>query len=288
MVSSRPPPSKGNEIPQRIDPKLHIDYEDAQGKSIGVFLSAKGNEDEDDIPPGTTGISSYRHYVLEWSRLSYLIPRKVVRIPKKSALSVKSSGLTKYLGNDYAFAPHGLETQLELTFAVYLEDSKGSLSPWHLYLKSLPEKAVDLPMFWATEVVEEEGRDEDVKMALGWMMMGSEIYGYLIPLNNVREFFYDTVVSTMNDAATTKPSLRAYLLLPCLLPRVIPPNSTYAPTAESLRQCIHDRELEPPSSEADEEELYYTMTTTTYGDIDTHPSRTEIFNPLSTLDDDDT
>ncbi|KAL0065954.1 hypothetical protein AAF712_007081 [Marasmius tenuissimus] len=166
----------------QIDSRLHIDYDNAQGKSIGVFLSAKGNEDEDNIPPGTTGISSFHCLALERSRLLYLIPRKVVRIPKKSVLSVKSSSLTKYFGNGYEFAPYGLEAQLELALAVYLEDSKGSASPWHLYLKSLPEKAVDLPMFWATEVIEEEGRNEDVKMALGWMM-GSGVYRHLIPLN---------------------------------------------------------------------------------------------------------
>ncbi|KAJ8094035.1 hypothetical protein PM082_009925 [Marasmius tenuissimus] len=248
----------------------------------------------------------------EQSRLSYLIPRKVVRIPKKSVLSVKSSGLTKYFGDGYEFVPYGLEAQLELALAVYLEDSKGSTSPWHLYLKSLPEKAVDLPMFWATEVIEEEGRNEDVKMALGWML-GSEVYRHLIPLNTVKDFFYDTVAPTMNGAATMKPSLHAYYRAFSLVSSrafivdayhglaMVPVADAFnhirdnhvhletefdvCPDCGSLRQCIHDRdltELEPPSSpESDEEELYYAMTTTTYIPLggDTHPRpKTEIFN----------
>ncbi|KAK1215826.1 hypothetical protein PQX77_021552 [Marasmius sp. AFHP31] len=290
----------------KIDPRLHIDYDDddAQGKSIGVFLSTKGNEDaDDDIPPGTT-----------------------VRIPKKSVLSVKSSNLTKYFGTDYEFAPYGLEAQLELALAVYLEDSKGSASPWHLYLKSLPEKTVDLPMFWTTKAIEEEeegrDRDEDVQTALGWMT-SSEIHRHLIPLNTVKEFFYDTVVSTMSDAATTtrKPSLHAYYRAFSLVSSrafivdayhglaMVPVADAFnhirdnhvhletefdvCPDCGSLRQCIHDhdRDLPEPSSETEdeeeeeEEELYYTMTTTTYIPIDTHhPSkrRTEIFNTYGT------
>ena len=55
------------------------------------------------------------------------------------------------------------------------------MSPWYLYLKSLPERAVDLPMFWATSIEEDEERREDVKMALKWMK-GTEIERQLIPL----------------------------------------------------------------------------------------------------------
>ncbi|KAL0580042.1 hypothetical protein V5O48_001977 [Marasmius crinis-equi] len=168
-------------------------------------------------------------------------------------------------------------------------------------------------MFWDIEVGGDEQRNEDVKVALKWMQ-GTDIQRQLIPLKDVKIFFHEIVVPAMTSAST-KPSLHAFYRAFSLVSSrafivdayhglaMVPVADAFnhirdnqvhlesafdvCPDCGSLRQCIHDREnerneFEPTSlsTEEDEEELYYTMATTTYipMGIGGTRTRTEIFN----------
>ncbi|KAF5328500.1 hypothetical protein D9758_017329 [Tetrapyrgos nigripes] len=120
-----------------IDPKLQIRPHDG---GLAVFSSGEV------IPPFVT----------------------LVKISKNAILSVKSTSIASTIRTE----SYGLEAQLGLALALYLEIAKGEDSKWFGYLQSLPSQ-VDLPVFWGlgsgtTEI------DEDGKTALSWLK-GSEV-----------------------------------------------------------------------------------------------------------------
>ncbi|KAJ7364877.1 hypothetical protein DFH08DRAFT_840207 [Mycena albidolilacea] len=69
----------------------------------------------------------------------------LVRIPRESVLSVKSSSITDLI------PPHsyGRGAQLSLALALSVELVIGATSPFFLYLQSLPRDLPSIPLFWA-------------------------------------------------------------------------------------------------------------------------------------------
>ncbi|KAJ7075784.1 hypothetical protein B0H15DRAFT_865764 [Mycena belliarum] len=70
----------------------------------------------------------------------------LVRIPRESVLSVKSSPISALI------PPHryGRGAQLALALALSVELVNSATSPWSAYLESLPRKIPGIPLFWAS------------------------------------------------------------------------------------------------------------------------------------------
>ncbi|KAK7438183.1 hypothetical protein VKT23_018115 [Stygiomarasmius scandens] len=91
----------------------------------------------------------------------------LVKIPKSSVLSTKSTAVSHMM----SASPYGLEAQLELAVALYLELAKKESSRWYGYLQSLPNR-VDLPVFW--DVPSKDDIYEDGGTAINWLE-GTEV-----------------------------------------------------------------------------------------------------------------
>ncbi|KAJ6504744.1 hypothetical protein C8R47DRAFT_157139 [Mycena vitilis] len=68
----------------------------------------------------------------------------LVRIPRSSVLSVKSSSISDLIPPH----PYGRGAQLSLALALSVELLIGSRSPWAPYLQSLPREIPGIPLFW--------------------------------------------------------------------------------------------------------------------------------------------
>ncbi|KAJ7668445.1 hypothetical protein DFH06DRAFT_1321698 [Mycena polygramma] len=68
----------------------------------------------------------------------------LVRIPRSSVLSVKSSSVSDLIPPH----PYGRGAQLSLALALSVELLIGSRSPWAPYLNSLPQEIPGIPLFW--------------------------------------------------------------------------------------------------------------------------------------------
>ncbi|KAK7035339.1 hypothetical protein VNI00_011870 [Paramarasmius palmivorus] len=276
----------------KIDDRFEMRYsspEGAETRPIGVFLK----NGVDDIPVGTD----------------------VVYIPKTAVLSVKSTRLEELeLPSDYEPVPFGVGAQLALALALYIEETKGPHSRWHSYIQSLPAHLVDLPTFWGSDNGNENDsvRREDTEIALSWLR-GTEVE-YNIGrglLDSIDSYYQKVVVPVFKHNIHISPSLqdfrhayslvssRAFIVDAYNGLSMVPVADAFNHTSEnhvqleseydvcpecgSLKQCPHDRDIDSSSgpssgeSNADTEELYYTMTATSYitgNGIDV----TEIFN----------
>ncbi|KAJ7160179.1 hypothetical protein C8R46DRAFT_1107268 [Mycena filopes] len=74
--------------------------------------------------------------------------RILVRIPRESVLSVKSSSISDLIPPH----PYGRGAQLSLALALSVELVTGAASPWFPYLQSLPREIPNIPLFWARGV----------------------------------------------------------------------------------------------------------------------------------------
>ncbi|KAJ7696672.1 hypothetical protein B0H17DRAFT_389662 [Mycena rosella] len=70
----------------------------------------------------------------------------LVRIPRESVLSVKSSPISELIPPH----PYGRGAQLSLALALSVELLNGTASPWSAYLESLPRKIPGIPLFWTS------------------------------------------------------------------------------------------------------------------------------------------
>ncbi|KAJ7250045.1 hypothetical protein B0H12DRAFT_1121337 [Mycena haematopus] len=68
----------------------------------------------------------------------------LVRIPRESVLSVKSSSISDLIPPH----PYGRGAQLSLALALSVELVIGATSPFHPYLESLPREIPGIPLFW--------------------------------------------------------------------------------------------------------------------------------------------
>ncbi|KAJ7820271.1 hypothetical protein B0H13DRAFT_1661011 [Mycena leptocephala] len=68
----------------------------------------------------------------------------LVRIPRESVLSVKSSSISDLIPP----YPYGRGAQLSLALALSVELVIGATSPWFPYLQSLPREIPGIPLFW--------------------------------------------------------------------------------------------------------------------------------------------
>ncbi|KAF7348189.1 SET domain-containing protein [Mycena sanguinolenta] len=68
----------------------------------------------------------------------------LVRIPRESVLSVKSSSISDLIPPH----PYGRGAQFSLALALSVELVNGATSPFLPYLKSLPREIPDIPLFW--------------------------------------------------------------------------------------------------------------------------------------------
>ncbi|CAA7260429.1 unnamed protein product [Cyclocybe aegerita] len=111
------------------------------------------------LRPGPTGIGvhSGRHLIHPHQTL--------VKIPKDSVLSVRNCSLA----GSIPFAPYGLDAQLSLALALFVELLNGRQSRWYGYLQSLPNPLVDLPMFWDRRLGTNDDDCEDGSEALSWL-----------------------------------------------------------------------------------------------------------------------
>ncbi|KAI3612761.1 hypothetical protein WG66_014703 [Moniliophthora roreri] len=272
----------------RIDPGLEIRYSIPEGADDGRPIAVFLREGGEDIPVDTN----------------------VVYIPKRAVLSMKSTGLEELqLPSGYEPVPFGVGAQLALALALYLEVVKGPGSRWHAYIQSLPENVVDLPVFWSTEAGDKDDltRREDAKKACSWLR-GTEVeQNNTIGLLKTIDAYYEEVVIpvfnlNVHHLSKASPSLkdfyRAYSLVSSrafivdayhglsMVPVADAFNHTtdnhseydVCPECGSLKQCPHDRDLEGTendrNADTDNDELYYTMTTTSYIPSTT----TEVFN----------
>ncbi|THU98897.1 SET domain-containing protein [Dendrothele bispora CBS 962.96] len=163
----------------------------------GIVIDGRLQIQPENAAPGVTVFSSEE-----------FIPSSVtlVKIPKSSVLSVKSSSVASMINT----ISYGLEAQLELALALYLEIAKGESSKWYGYLQSLPYK-VDLPVFW-----DFESEDVDVytdgRAALNWLE-GTEVHkrlrlsteGKESVLSIINSFYEDKIAPILSKCFGTFP-----------------------------------------------------------------------------------
>ncbi|KAF9266038.1 SET domain-containing protein [Marasmius fiardii PR-910] len=283
-------------IHHSLEIAYHKEEDGESSDSIGVFLRNDVELGIEGIPEGTP----------------------VAFIPKSAVLSVKSTQLLDHLrGLDggYSLAPCGIgiQSQLELTLAMLLEEMKGPSSQWHLYLQSLPRNRVELPLFWSLSFALGEIEDgKDKQMALTWLR-GTELERQLRSGSNVSlddlNTFFSTVVLPITQDAKIEAFYRAYSLVSsrafvvdayhglAMVPVADAFNhATYndvqlesefdvCPECGSVQECVHDQDHEEDEKRVDftrtaevdpneGDEMYYTMTTTSR----ILPGMKEIFN----------
>ncbi|KAF4621125.1 hypothetical protein D9613_000996 [Agrocybe pediades] len=81
-----------------------------------------------------------------YSKDSFIPPETtLVKIPKDAVLSTRTCSLAGII----PIIPFGLGAQLSLAVALHVEMLRGESSRWYGYIRSLPNKPADLPLFWA-------------------------------------------------------------------------------------------------------------------------------------------
>ncbi|KAF8624488.1 hypothetical protein AX17_007117 [Amanita inopinata Kibby_2008] len=123
----------------------------------------------------------------------------LVRIPSHAVLSTQNCTLSEYIPSSM----YGLDAQLSLALALYIEILKDKSSRWFGYLQSFDKNVVDIPLFWQCEIGVGEpskSRTDDGLEALQWLR-GTEAEKILRdPTENLRtlveelDHYYDDVV----------------------------------------------------------------------------------------------
>ncbi|KAF8806667.1 SET domain-containing protein [Phlegmacium glaucopus] len=116
------------------------------------------------------------------------IPPKItlVKIPKDLVLSVRSCSLSGLI----SVVPYGLDAQLSLSLALYIEILKGNQSKWHGYLQSLPTEIIDLPLFWDQSTNQDDAKDG--LEALRWLR-GTSVERILLAVPEDGSTLIDTI-----------------------------------------------------------------------------------------------
>jgi len=123
-----------------------------------------------------------------------------VKIPKDLVLSARSCSLSGLI----SVIPYGLDAQLCLSLALYVEILKGNQSEWHGYLQSLPTGTVDLPLFWDQATNQKDS--EDGREALAWLR-GTAVERILLAVQEdgstlidaIRTYFHQVAVPLLLD-----------------------------------------------------------------------------------------
>ncbi|KAJ7133542.1 hypothetical protein C8R44DRAFT_24920 [Mycena epipterygia] len=195
----------------------------------------------------------------------------LVRIPRQSVLSVKSSPISDLIPAQ----PWGRGAQLSLALALSVELECGAVSPWSAYLQSLPRTIPGMPLLWSNHSLSQDEEDptewlkgtEAAKMLFDSDGLLSEIDQYF---RRVAQPVYAQVFTSSHERV---PSLADFHFAYCLVSSraflvdsyhglaMVPIADAFnhaqenhvhlesdfdvCPECGSLQRCVHDDTAEP-------------------------------------------
>ncbi|KAJ7464726.1 hypothetical protein B0H11DRAFT_2050948 [Mycena galericulata] len=223
----------------------------------------------------------------------------LVRIPRESVLSVKSSPISELIPS----LPYGRGAQLSLALALSVELLSGVASPWSPYLESLPREIPGIPLFWNS------GADSQTDDPMRWLN-GTEARKILFQsednqaslFSEIEEYFHEVVRPVYSKLLLDAiPSLRnfyhAYALVSSraflvdsyhglsMVPIAdafnhaqenhvhLESDFDVCPECGALQRCVHDDTGDTPILRSEDAENFYEMVSNL-----AIPPNSEVFN----------
>ncbi|KAJ7028472.1 hypothetical protein C8F04DRAFT_1119455 [Mycena alexandri] len=235
--------------------------------------------------------------------------RILVRIPRESVLSVKSSPISVLIPP----RPYGRGAQLSLALALSVELVIGATSPWFPYLQSLPREIPGIPLFWGRGVENQQSFPQNgdplewLNGTEAWKMLFDSVDSDSSLVSEIDEYFHEVaepvyaqVFESSPEKAPSSPEFyHAYSLVSSrsflvdsynglsMVPIADAFNHTHdnhvhlesdfhvCPECGSLQRCVHDDATEPAprSMVPDDADNFYEMVSNL-----SIPPHSEVFN----------